>query len=61
MSEKLRSTHTQPGGFETPNPKLDDEIVNDSLGTTDVADSTGTDPAKETGDAKVKNKNTRED
>jgi hypothetical protein len=35
--------------------------VNDSLGTIDIADSTGVDESKETGDAKKKNKNTRED
>jgi hypothetical protein len=57
----VKPTHTQPGGFEMPDPKKDDGIVNDSLGTTDVADSTGSDPEKETGDAKTKNRNTRED
>ena len=36
-------------------------LVNDSLGTTDQADSTGTDETKETGDAKKGNKKTRED
>jgi hypothetical protein len=56
-----KTTHTQPGGFVVPDPEKDDGIVNDSLGTVDVADSTGTDPEKETGDAKVKNRNTRED
>jgi len=35
--------------------------VNDSLGTTDQADSTGTDETKETGDAKKGNTKTRED
>jgi hypothetical protein len=37
------------------------QLVNDSLGTTDTADSTGTDETKETGDAKAGNTNTRED
>jgi hypothetical protein len=37
------------------------ELVNDSLGTIDVADSTGSDETKETGDAKTKNTKTRED
>ena len=37
------------------------QIVNDSLGTTDSADSTGTDETKETGDAKAGNTNSRED
>ncbi|MGA2806643.1 MAG: hypothetical protein ABSE87_00845 [Terracidiphilus sp.] len=36
-------------------------LVNDSLGTTDQADSTGSDETKETGDAKKGNANTRED
>jgi hypothetical protein len=37
------------------------ELVNDSLGTTDQADSTGSDETKETGDAKKGNTKTRED
>jgi hypothetical protein len=41
--------------------KVDDGVVNDSLGTVDVADSTGSDPEKETGDAKKNNVNKRED
>lgn len=61
MNEKAQRTHTQPGGFVAPDTKKDDGIVNDSLGTVDIADSTGVDPEKETGDAKAKNKNTRED
>jgi hypothetical protein len=55
MTAKTKPTHTQPGGFVETNPKTDDGVVNDSLGTVDPADSTGSDPAKETGDAKVKN------
>ena len=39
----------------------DDGVTNDSLGTVDPADSTGTDEEKETGDAKKNNVNTRED
>lgn len=38
-----------------------EEIVNDSLGTVNPADSTGVDDSKETGDAKKGNANTRED
>ncbi len=60
MSERPKPTHTQPGGFEDPE-KADDAVVNDSLGTVDIADSTGIDEDKETGDAKDKNMNTRED
>ena len=37
------------------------QLVNDSLGTVDTADSTGSDETKETGDAKKLNKKTRED
>ena len=37
------------------------ELTNDSLGTIDSADSTGSDETKETGDAKRGNTNTRED
>jgi len=47
-------------------PCLDDKdvkdlLVNDSLGTVDQADSTGTDEKKETGDAKKNNFPTKED
>jgi hypothetical protein len=61
MTAKTKPTHTQPGGFVETNPKADDGVVNDSLGTVDIADSTGSDPEKETGDAKKNNVNKRED
>jgi hypothetical protein len=62
MTEATKPTHTQPGGYIDTNKKEDDGVVNDSLGTIDIADSTGSDPEKETGDAKTRNKNTtRED
>jgi len=60
MSDKLKPTHTQPGGFEGKAP-ADDGVVNDSFGTVDIADSTGLDESKETGDAKRLNKDTKED
>jgi hypothetical protein len=60
MTEKTKPTHESPGQT-TDKPKVDDGIVNDSLGTIDIADSTGIDETKETGDAKARNKNTRED
>lgn len=60
MSKGPKPTHTQPGGFEDPE-RADDEVVNDSLGTVDTADSTGTDEDLETGDAKDNNQDTRED
>jgi len=61
MSANPKPTHTQPGGSIDKNNKADDGVVNDSLGTIDVADSTGSDESKETGDAKRQNKKTRED
>ena len=61
MTEKLKPTHTQPGGFIEENEEADDGVVNDSLGTTDISDSTGTDEDRETGEAKDNNKNTKED
>lgn len=52
--------------LETKQPTMTDAevkrlIVNDSLGTIDTADSTGSDETKETGDAKTGNTKTRED
>ena len=61
MSKRPVSTHTQPGGFIENPEKAEDVVVNDSLGTVDTADSTGTDEDKETGDAKANNTDTRED
>jgi hypothetical protein len=58
---RIGHTHTQPGGLAENEDKKDDGVVNDSLGTADPADSTGTDSEKETEDAKAKNRNTRED
>jgi hypothetical protein len=59
MSAPTKPTHEVPGGQKEE--KQDDGVVNDSLGTIDFADSTGTDEEKDTGDAKKFNKNTRED
>jgi hypothetical protein len=41
--------------------EVKDELTNDSLGTIDSADSTGSDETKETGDAKKGNTKTQED
>ena len=41
MSDYKKSTHEMPGG--EAEPAMDDGMVNDSLGTVDPADSTGTD------------------
>ena len=61
VSEKLKFTHESPGGFVKDDGRADDGVVNDSLGTIDIADSSGLDESKETGDAKQNNKPTRED
>ena len=61
MTTNPKPTHEQPGGFKDQNVEPDDGVVNDSLGSVDIADSTGLDESKETGDAKRLNKNTRED
>jgi hypothetical protein len=58
--EKLKPVQP-PGRSAEERPKADDGMVNDSLGTVNIADSTGSDPEKETGDAKSRNKSTRED
>lgn len=64
MSAKTKPTHEQPGG-QTDDKKnegvVDDEMVNDSLGTVSISDSTGSDETKETGDAKKNNTPKRED
>ena len=39
----------------------EEAVMNDSLGTIDTSDSTGDDEELETGDAKAKNLDTRED
>ena len=60
MTQNPRPNRAQPGSLEvTANP--DDIIVNDSLGTVSIADSTGIEEERETGDAKVGNAKTRED
>ncbi len=59
MNPRRKPTHEMPGG-EVEETE-DNGVVNDSLGTVDSADSTGTDEEKETGDAKKNNQPTRED
>jgi hypothetical protein len=61
MSPTEKPTHTSPGGMAEVDRKKEDVLVNDSLGTVDPADSTGSDEDMETGDAKKNNKPTRED
>lgn len=61
MTERPTVSHTQPGGFVEEDERTEDGVENDSLGTIDIADSTGIDEEKETGDAKDQNEATRED
>ena len=61
VNGKLKPTHDQPGGFVDTSADPEDGVVNDSLGTVDIADSTGVEDEKETGDAKDKNLDTHED
>jgi hypothetical protein len=51
---------TKPGRFEDPEG-AEEAVINDSLGTIDTSDSTGTDEDLETGDAKDENFDTHED
>ncbi len=60
MKTRPKPFHMQPGRFEDPEG-ADDAVVNDSLGTIDTSDSTGTDEELETGDAKDNNQDTHED
>jgi len=59
MSDKTKPTQAPHGGLAKK--EVDDLMVNDSLGTVTIADSTGSDETKETGEAKKGNKDTRED
>ncbi len=61
MTQNPKPTHMQPGGFLEVTRDPDNGVVNDSMGTVDIADSTGIEEERETGDAKVGNANTRED
>ena len=62
QTEQANRPKGAPAQHSPRQPKTDqDQIVNDSLGTVDPADSTGSDETKETGDAKRRNANTRED
>jgi len=59
MADKMKPALTKPEGSVKTTPTVDDAMVNDSLGTIDFSDSTGSDPEKETGDAKRNNKDTK--
>ena len=61
MTRSLKPTHTMPGGMVEEMEEVDDGIVNDSFGTVDIADTTGSEDEMETGDAKICNFDTHED
>lgn len=61
MSSERRYSYELPGGTVHTCIGEDEGVVNDSLGTIDLADSTGIDEELETGDAKTWNFPTRED
>lgn len=54
MSNEKKPTHTLPGGQQDANNQADDGVVNDSFGTVDTADTTGTgeenQPCEKTGE-----------
>lgn len=60
MSYEKRPTYSLPGGMMEIYGE-DDGMVNDALGSIDIADPTGIDDELETGDAKAWNFPTRED
>ena len=47
MSNEKKPTHTLPGGKQDENNQADDGVVNDSFGTVDTADTTGTGEANQ--------------
>jgi hypothetical protein len=42
MSDQEKPTHTLPGGKQDEDNQADNGVVNDSFGTVDTADTTGT-------------------
>ncbi len=61
MPQTLKPTQTQPGGFVEEVEDADPGVYNDSLGTVNIADSSGVEDEKETGEAKDENFDTHED
>lgn len=62
MSTPTRRPTRNRGGSGLEDPERAEEgLVNDSLGTVNIADSTGTDEDLETGDARTNNFDTHED
>ena len=65
MREKPKPAHAPPEAFPersvAEGEAAEEGVVNDSLGTVDLADSTGLDEDRETGEAKAWNKDTKED
>ena len=61
MNTHSKPTHSQGDGFTEEDEEGETGTVNDALGTVSVADSTGLDENKETGEAKDNNFDTHED
>jgi hypothetical protein len=61
MMETPSPAHAKPHKSLEDPEQAEEAVVNDSLGTVNTADSTGTDEDLETGDARDKNFDTRED
>lgn len=60
MTTRPKPPRIPGSGLEDPE-RAEEEVVNDSLGTVDTSDSTGSDEDLETGEAKVNNFDTHED
>jgi len=61
MTQNPMPAKKLPGRLLEVTRDPDNGVVNDSLGTVDIADSTGLEEERETGDAKVGNTNSHED
>jgi len=61
MTQTPKPNNTQAARLLKVTKDPDNAVVNDSLGTISIADSTGIEEERETGDAKVGNTDTRED
>jgi len=61
MPPHLKPTHTVPGAYVEEAEETDTDVVNDSLGTISISDSSGVEDELETGEAKVGNFDTHED
>jgi hypothetical protein len=60
-TNRYEPNYSLPGPWSEDKESIEYAMVNDSLGTIHLADSTGLDEDKETGDAKTDNFPTHED